>query len=564
MEKEKRIISYFLGWLVLGFLICFIGISNVFAAEYNLNYDTYQRYYDNTGTLSEVNSSWNESLQSYVSGNLTTVNGSTGAAWLVSSPIPMVKGHQYSISFAFVERNNIALSSKNKIAVSNTVNGAVTNYNNSSYGAETIYSKVTGNTTLSFIFKANSNSSFIVIPFTTTSRVTQNYTVTMFVMEDLGTAGLSQEELNTTINNQTNTLNNSIQDSTDTITGEIDDMEQSIIESNKETQDVIKDQFNNCRDSINLIDESLIQSGNPYYYYMYLDNVNELYTLSIKIKDNGISKPISIGFAENNILPLTNYSWLMNEGIIGGLSTNNNFKYINNLQSYVYRKYVVVYLNGYTLNDLFDNYYIQLQKGNFTNYEEYGEEICTNKIDEQVETSKGIWATIKDLPNAFMNMLKGLFIPDDGYFEEWFNDLKTYFEQKLGFLATPFTIIIDFVNRYLQLNPNDDIVINIPNITVPNFEDHIIVKETTFNWSELLKSKESFNMLWELYLAFIDVFLILNFINLCENKYNRIFGGDTTPYEYYTVEDSYNVDINTGEVTNMRRNERKTTRKKVV
>ena len=70
-------------------------------------------------------------------------------------------------------------------------------------------------------------------------------------------------------------------------------------------------------------------------------------------------------------------------------------------------------------------------------------------------------------------------------------------------------------------------------------------------------------MLWELYLAFIDVFIILNFINLCENKYNRIFGGDTTQYEYYTVEDSYTINDQTGEATNHRLSERKTTRKRV-
>lgn len=64
-------------------------------------------------------------------------------------------------------------------------------------------------------------------------------------------------------------------------------------------------------------------------------------------------------------------------------------------------------------------------------------------------------------------------------------------------------------------------------------------------------------------MSFIDVYLILNFINLCESKYNRIFGGDTTNYEYYTVEDSYTFDNDTGEVLSARRNERTTTRKKV-
>lgn len=179
------------------------------------------------------------------------------------------------------------------------------------------------------------------------------------------------------------------------------------------------------------------------------------------------------------------------------------------------------------------------------------------------ETRKGIWETIKNLPSAFLDMLKSLFIPEDNYFSNWFDDLQEFFEEKLGFLVTPFTIFIEFVERYLELDSSNSIVINIPDISVPNFENHVIIKATTFNWTELLESKESLKILWNLYLSFIDVFLILNFINLCHNKYNEIFGGSTSNYEYYTVEDSYTYDNNSGEVLSTRRNERKTIRKKV-
>lgn len=36
MVKEKTILSYFLGWLILGFIVCFVGITNVNALEYIL------------------------------------------------------------------------------------------------------------------------------------------------------------------------------------------------------------------------------------------------------------------------------------------------------------------------------------------------------------------------------------------------------------------------------------------------------------------------------------------------------------------------------------------------
>ena len=399
-------------------------------------------------------------------------------------------------------------------------------------------------------------------------------------MEDLGSEGISQEDINNSLNNQTNILNISIQNSVDSITGSItetedninqniDDMEQSIIDSNKETQDVIKDQFNTCRDSYNLLNV-------PYDYSItgvrIIDMVLEPGTYTIQADE------ILVGGTDGRTATIFFYE---GDTYTAVYLTNDIKKKSFNITEEVYR--VRIYSsNNYTNSQGITTTYkgLMLAKGYYNgNYEAYGEEICSNKLDEANETSKGILGKIGDLisyinpvsENFFvyklidllMELLKSLFIPEEGYFESWFNTLKVFFEEKLGFLATPFTLIIDFVNRYLSLNPQSDIVINIPDITVPNFENHIIVHSTSFNWSELLNSKDSLKLLWELYLSFVDVFLILNFINLCENKYNRIFGGDTTPYEYYTVEDSYNVDVNTGEVLNQRRNERRTVRKKV-
>lgn len=239
-----------------------------------------------------------------------------------------------------------------------------------------------------------------------------------------------------------------------------------------------------------------------------------------------------------------------------------------------------------TINTKIDTVEQAVQEVKKAQNEQSNEQKKTNdKLDTAENTRKGIWDTIKSIPgtigtffenlgtkigNFFKDLLDGileglkkLFIPEDDYFKNWFDDFKTYFEEKLGFIATPFTIIIDFVNSYLNLSSSNDIIIDVPDITVPNFEENKIISATTFNWSQTLRSKQALNTLWQLYLSFIDVYLILNFINLCENKYNRIFGGDTSNYEYYTVEDSYTFDNDTGEVLSARRNERTTTRKKV-
>ena len=209
------------------------------------------------------------------------------------------------------------------------------------------------------------------------------------------------------------------------------------------------------------------------------------------------------------------------------------------------------------------------------------QQVETNKkLDEQNETSKGILGKIKDilsyinpfsdnffgkkLVELIINGLKSLFIPDDNFFSNWWTDFKSFMEAKLGFLTKPIDIFITFISSYLNLS-EDNIIINIPNITVPNYEDTIIIKAQTFNWKELLQSKTSLNLLWQLYLDFIDVFLIFNFIGLCEVVYARIFGGDTSAYEYYTVEDSYYFDSSTGEVANTgKHSERTVTKRKKV
>ena len=198
----------------------------------------------------------------------------------------------------------------------------------------------------------------------------------------------------------------------------------------------------------------------------------------------------------------------------------------------------------------------------------------TNNTNKILNSQKNIFDKIKDilsfvnpssgnffgtkLVQLIVDGLKSLFIPSNDFFTTWWDDFKTYIDAKLGLLLQPFDLFVSFVNAYLNLSESD-IVINIPEITVPNFEDHVIIEEQSFNWKALLQSKPAFQTLWNLYLDFVDVFLIINFFGLCETVYGRIFGGDTTAnLDGYTVsEDSYWYDPSNGEVlTNVKHKER--------
>ena len=380
-----------------------------------------------------------------------------------------------------------------------------------------------------------------------------------------------------------------------------------ILDSNKDTQNVIKDQFNTCRDSVNLFDKNATGT---------LIGVNKsVLNTGLRITLTSLSnyRYISINIGGSELLGKTlTFGGIIspssqNSGSIAlyfGSSSNTAIGFIASQSSSGSKTITIpnefpngtneihMLLYGKTtgegnIGDYVDYTNLMLVIGNsLGDYEQYGQQICSNKLDEQTKTSKNIWETIKSFPSTFSNFftdlankigkffdnlltgildgLKSMFIPSDDFFSNWWDGFSAFMKAKLGFLAKPIDIFITFISGYLNLS-DTNIVINIPNITVPNFEDNIIIKAQTFNWKQLLESKPSFKNLWDLYLDFIDVFLIFNFIGLCEVTYARIFGGDTSAYEFYTVEDSYYYDSESGEVQGTpKHSERKTTRRKKV
>lgn len=512
----------------------FLFIPVAYADTYNYDQFTAQLYDNISGSLSERTTTKGDN---YWTGQVGLIAYSSGAAWGFNSPTAIVTGHTYSLTVNFSTNNqsysDIVFSSINRIGLGTSLSNAKSSYQNAT-NTSLVYSN-NSNGTLQFVFDANSTGSYLVVPFATSYSINlETVYFNNFVISDLGSSSdISQDTINNSLNSQTNEINNYINNSTNTITGAITDVEDSI-------NNTINDNFNSCHDSINLIDLSSMVPGfglddgtlnNTYgtvgrmrSNFLKVES-NTTYTFSIIETSSNFNKWIGINFYSSNSIDTFIQRLTHN--------TSNTFTFTTTSDT----NYIVV--SGHNIMNATK---IQLEKGSaITSYEPYGE-ICTNKIDETNDkldeaenTRKGIWATIKDLPNQFLNMLKGLFIPEDDFFTNWFDDFMSFVELKLGFLATPFTIFIDFIESYLELDSSTDVIINIPDISVPNFEDNIIVHATTFNWSETLRSKDSLNNLWQLYLDFIDVFLILNFIGLCENVYNRIFGGNTSNYEYYTV-----------------------------
>lgn len=85
------------------------------------------------------------------------------------------------------------------------------------------------------------------------------------------------------------------------------------------------------------------------------------------------------------------------------------------------------------------------------------------KLDKAEETRQGIWETIKGLPGKFLDMLKGLFIPDNF---DFLDDFKEVLEDKLGFIAEVPLAVIDFILGLATASWDDFNSITLPTIDI--------------------------------------------------------------------------------------------------
>lgn len=108
-----------------------------------------------------------------------------------------------------------------------------------------------------------------------------------------------------------------------------------------------------------------------------------------------------------------------------------------------------------------------------------------NKLQEEAnQTGKGILGKITDFFGSFfeniINALKSLFIPEDGYFSDFFSRLNDFFSEKLGFLYEPIELFLSFLNAIQDASVGAS-----PGLTFPEikWEDDVIVPETRVDFS---------------------------------------------------------------------------------
>lgn len=143
----------------------------------------------------------------------------------------------------------------------------------------------------------------------------------------------------------------------------------------------------------------------------------------------------------------------------------------------------------------------------------------TDAIEESVtsDTGGGLLATIKSWFGSFFDNLIHVFVPEDGYFTEWFNRLNSLLADKLGMLYAPFDLLITTLQAIYDTNSNE------PGIPFPGikWEDTWLVEPTTFYFSSLGDSEGIIKLRDTVYFG-TDVVLLFSFLFLLERKIKHI------------------------------------------
>lgn len=135
-------------------------------------------------------------------------------------------------------------------------------------------------------------------------------------------------------------------------------------------------------------------------------------------------------------------------------------------------------------------------------------------------------------------MLKSLFIPHDGFFTEWLDDLNSYFGDAFGILYYPFELLIDFLNRISTISDSGTAIISFGDLTIDFMGYHAtLIHAYSYNLNDLL-ANATFKNIHTIYLTVMDIILWLGVVYLANHCLHSIIGGMGNELAD-TIDDSY-------------------------
>ncbi|WP_349769924.1 hypothetical protein, partial [Hungatella sp.] len=134
----------------------------------------------------------------------------------------------------------------------------------------------------------------------------------------------------------------------------------------------------------------------------------------------------------------------------------------------------------------------------------------TNKVTEKLEDVK------TGIISGIIEGLKNLFIPSEDFFKSYFDDLYSWFGERLGFLSFPIDLLVELSEMFLGSSSTDCILI-LPSFSISGFK---LWEESSFNLTSFLN--ENFKFVLDAIKLGTSVILVFNFIHLCERKWEEV------------------------------------------
>ena len=152
-----------------------------------------------------------------------------------------------------------------------------------------------------------------------------------------------------------------------------------------------------------------------------------------------------------------------------------------------------------------------------------------NKNHEEV---KGFWNNLfsklgewfNGLIDGIVNGLKSLFIPKDGFMEQFFSDIDDFLQQHLGALYYPFSVMIDILQKILAFQPPDNPSITLPKLSFPlDGTTYTLWEDTVYNFDIL--NDEPFKTIYDFYLMAVDCMFAFALVKLFKKKLDEVMTG---------------------------------------
>lgn len=198
------------------------------------------------------------------------------------------------------------------------------------------------------------------------------------------------------------------------------------------------------------------------------------------------------------------------------LSWASSFSSIGVINYSVYSSDVI--LSNTTTSDVktqnaINNQTSKVEEGN--QIAEQGNTIAQENSDTNKDTNNKITSFF----SSFFDNLIGIFVPESGFFSQWFSDLNDFMSDKLGFLWSPFDFFITFLNGVYSGSGASGITF--PELTW--IDGTVIIPETTIDFNIIGGS--DFNELRDKIYFATDIILLGAVIHQFYQKIKLVFEG---------------------------------------